>query len=296
MEQIELHSLAKINLSLDVTGKRPNGYHDVEMVMQTVYLSDTVRLRLRPDGRIRLTSNLPFLPTDDRNIAVKAVRLLQKECGLSVGADISLHKRIPVAAGLAGGSSNAAAVLFGMNRLLGLGLPRERLARLGTQLGADVPYCLLRGTALARGIGEELTPLPAMPSCTVLLAKPPVSVSTKEVYEALEQAGTIAHPDTKGMLDAIQSRDLKRIAGCMGNVLEPVTERKHPVVGQLRQIMLDAGAMGAMMSGSGPTVFGLFDRRQAARAAQKEILDKGLARQVYITRIHNRRDFDGCEI
>lgn len=296
MEQIELHSLAKINLSLDVTGKRPNGYHDVEMVMQTVYLSDTVRLRLRPDGWIRLTSNLPFLPTDDRNIAVKAVRLLQKECGLSVGADISLHKRIPVAAGLAGGSSNAAAVLFGMNRLLGLGLPREKLARLGTQLGADVPYCLLRGTALARGIGEELTPLPAMPSCTVLLAKPPVSVSTKEVYEALEQAGTIVHPNTKGMLDAIQSRDLNRIAGCMGNVLEPVTERKHPIVGQLRQIMLDAGAMGAMMSGSGPTVFGLFDRRPAARAAQKEILDKGLARQVYITRIHNRRDFDGCEI
>lgn len=296
MEQIELHSLAKINLSLDVTGKRPNGYHDVEMVMQTVYLSDTVRLRLRSDGRIRLTSNLPFLPTDDRNIAVKAARLLQKECSLSVGADISLYKRIPVAAGLAGGSSNAAAVLFGMNRMLGLGLPREKLARLGTQLGADVPYCLLRGTALAQGIGEELTPLPAMPACTVLLAKPPVSVSTKEVYEALEQTGTIIHPDTKGMLDAIRSRDLQRIAGCMGNVLEPVTERKHPVVGQLRQIMLDAGAAGAMMSGSGPTVFGLFDRRTAARAAQKEILDKGLARQVYITRIHNRRDFDGCEI
>lgn len=296
MEQIELHSLAKINLSLDVTGKRPNGYHDVEMVMQTVYLSDTVRLRLRSDGRIRLTSNLPFLPTDDRNIAVKAARLLQKECSLSVGADISLYKRIPVAAGLAGGSSNAAAVLFGMNRMLGLGLPREKLARLGTQLGADVPYCLLRGTALAQGIGEELTPLPAMPACTVLLAKPPVSVSTKEVYEALEQTGAIIHPDTKGMLDAIRSRDLQRIAGCMGNVLEPVTERKHPVVGQLRQIMLDAGAAGAMMSGSGPTVFGLFDRRTAARAAQKEILDKGLARQVYITRIHNRRDFDGCEI
>ena len=294
MNHLELKALAKINLGLDVTGRRENGYHDVRMIMQSVYLYDNVRLeKTGADGEIRLKSNLGYLPADENNIAYKAAKILTEEFDIREGVQITLDKHIPVAAGMAGGSSDAAAVLFGMNRMFGLHLSQKELMDRGVKLGADVPYCIMRGTVLAEGIGEILTPLPAMPKCTVLIAKPPVSVSTKTVYEALDSQEITEHPDIDGIIKGLEAGSLKQVAQCMGNVLEDVTIPLYPVIDQIKQEMLAAGAAGAMMSGSGPTVFGLFENRAAAKTAQKNIREKSLARQVYVTNIHSvRRDRD----
>lgn len=289
MNQIELKALAKINLGLDVLGKRENGYHDVRMIMQSIYLYDEVKIEKKDTPEIEVVSNLNFLPTGEYNIAYKAARLLQEEFKISDGVKITLKKHIPVAAGLAGGSSNAAAVLFGMNRMFRLGLSQKSLMERGVKLGADVPYCIMRGTVLAEGIGEELHKLPAMPKCTVLIAKPPVSVSTKTVYEALDSKEITEHPDIDGIIEGLERQDLKKIAGCMGNVLEDVTIPMHPVIDEIKQVMKDCGALGAMMSGSGPTVFGLFESRAGARDAQRRIREKALTRQVYVTNIHSVR-------
>lgn len=289
MNQIELKALAKINLGLDVLGKRENGYHDVRMIMQSIYLYDEVKIEKKDTPEIEVVSNLNFLPTGEDNIAYKAARLLQEEFKISDGVKITLKKHIPVAAGLAGGSSNAAAVLFGMNRMFRLGLSQKSLMERGVKLGADVPYCIMRGTVLAEGIGEELHKLPAMPKCTVLIAKPPVSVSTKTVYEALDSKEITEHPDIDGIIEGLERQDLKKIAGCMGNVLEDVTIPMYPVIDEIKQVMKDCGALGAMMSGSGPTVFGLFESRAGARDAQRRIREKALTRQVYVTNIHSVR-------
>ena len=289
MNQIELKALAKINLGLDVLGRRENGYHDVRMVMQSIYLYDEVKIEKTEAPGIALASNLSFLPTGEGNIAYKAAQLLTEEFEIGEGVKITLNKHIPVAAGLAGGSSNAAAVLFGMNRMFRLGLTREELMARGVRLGADVPYCIMRGTVLAEGIGEELSVLPAMPKCTVLIAKPPVSVSTKVVYEALDAKEIVEHPDIDGIIEGLKKHSLKQVAACMGNVLEDVTIPKHPVIDRIKQEMIDAGALNAMMSGSGPTVFGLFESRAAAREAQRRIREKSLTRQVYVTSVHSVR-------
>ncbi len=289
MRHMELKALAKINLGLDVLGKRENGYHDVRMIMQSIYLYDEVRLDRSEEPGIRVKTNLGFLPTGEGNIAYKAAQMLKDEFGIGPGIDITLNKHIPVAAGLAGGSTDAAAVLFGLNRMFGLKLTREQLMERGVKLGADVPYCIMRGTVLAEGIGEELTVLPDMPKCTVLIAKPPVSVSTRVVYEALD-AGEIAdHPDIDGIIEGLKAGNLKKIASSMGNVLEGVTIPMHPVIEQIKEEMKAAGALNAMMSGSGPTVFGLFENRAAARDAQRRIREKALTRQVYVTSIHSVR-------
>ena len=274
MNEIELKSLAKINLGLDVLGRRENGYHDVRMVMQSIYLH---------------VSNLRFLPIGEGNIAYKAAHMLIEEFSLEGGVRITLNKHIPVAAGLAGGSSNAAAVLFGMNRLFRLGLSKEELMERGVKLGADVPYCIMRGTVLAEGIGEELKELPPMPKCTVLIAKPPISVSTKVVYEALDAKEISEHPDIDGVIEGLEEGSLKKVASAMGNVLEDVTIPMHPVIEEIKQEMKECGALNAMMSGSGPTVFGLFENRTAAREAQRRIREKSLAGQVYVTSIHGVR-------
>ncbi len=291
MNQIELKALAKINLGLDVLGRRENGYHDVRMVMQSVYLYDEVKIEKTSSSEIEVVSNLTFLPTGDGNIAYKAARLLKDEFHIEEGVRISLNKHIPVAAGLAGGSANAAAVLFGMNRMFRLGLSQKELMERGVRLGADVPYCIMRGTVLAEGIGEELSILPAMPKCSVLIAKPPISVSTKVVYEALDFREIEDHPDIDGIIEGLKEGSLKKVASCMGNVLEDVTIPMHPVIEDIKQEMLEAGALNAMMSGSGPTVFGLFENRSAAREAQRRIREKSLTKQVYVTSIHSvRRD------
>lgn len=292
MNQIELKALAKINLGLDVLGRRENGYHDVRMIMQSVCLYDEVKIEKTKEEGISVSTNLSFLPTGEDNIAYKAAKLLRDEFRIDEGVKITLNKHIPVAAGLAGGSSNAAAVLFGMNRLFRLGLGRQELMDRGVRLGADVPYCIMRGTVLAEGIGEELRPLPKMPKCTVLIAKPPVSVSTKGVYEALDAEEITEHPDIDGIIVGLEKGNLKEIAGAMGNVLEKVTVPMHPIIEDIKDEMKKAGALNAMMSGSGPTVFGLFESRGQAKEAQRQIREKSLARQVYVTGVHSARRND----
>ena len=289
MRHMDLKALAKINLGLDVLGRREDGYHDMRMVMQSVYLYDNVKLESREEPGIELSSNLYYLPDDSGNIAYKAAQMMLEEFDLPGGVRITLEKHIPVAAGMAGGSANAAAVLFGMNRLFGLHLTREELMERGVKLGADVPYCIMRGTVLAEGIGEKLTVLPSIPRCAVLIAKPPISVSTRVVYEALDSKEIVSHPDIDGLIRALQRGSLRDTAACMGNVLEDVTIPKYPVIREIKEEMLSAGALNAMMSGSGPTVFGLFENKMKARAAQERIRKKALAKQVYVTNVHNAR-------
>ena len=287
MEKMELRALGKINLGLDVLGRRENGYHDVRMVMQTVYLYDLITLKKKEEPGIELTTNLSFLPVNENNLAYRAAKLLMDEFGLPGGLLIRLEKHIPVAAGMAGGSSNAAAVLYGMNRLFSLGLTEKELRERGVTLGADVPYCILRGTVLAEGIGEILTPLPPMPRCQILLAKPPVNVSTRMVYEKLDACQIVNHPDIDGLIRGLQDQDLGKVASSMGNVLEEVTIGEYPVIDEIKRIMRESGALNAMMSGSGPTVFGIYADRAKARAAAARIREQKLAKQVYVTNVHN---------
>lgn len=289
MDKLDLKALAKINLGLDVLGRKENGYHDVKMVMQTIYLYDDVLLEKTKEPGIRLETNLPYLPVDANNIAYKAADLLRNEFSLKDGVSIRLKKRIPVSAGMAGGSTNAAAVLFGMNRMFNLGLSEQELMDRGVTLGADVPYCIMRGTVLAEGIGEILTPLSPMPKCYVLIAKPGISVSTKTVYEKFDALTEIEHPDIDGLIKGLDEADLQKVADSMGNVLEDVTIGDYPVIEQIKNVMKQEGALNAMMSGSGPTVFGIFSERKYAKQAYNAIRENRLARQIYLTSIHNTR-------
>ena len=261
----QLKALAKINLGLDVLGRREDGYHNVRMVMQTIYLYDNITIRRTKESGITLESNLYFLPNDEGNIAYKAAKLLMDEFQIQDGVHITLDKHIPVAAGLAGGSANAAAVLVGMNRMFSLGLSEEELMERGVNLGADVPYCVMRGTVLAEGIGEELTRLSALPKCYILIAKPGISVSTRTVYEKLDALSITEHPDIDGVIKGLENQDLKAIASSMGNVLEQVTVDAYPIIEKIKDVMKEQGALNAMMSGSGPTVFGVFEDRQTER-------------------------------
>lgn len=289
MDKLELKALGKINLGLDILGRRENGYHDVRMVMQTVYLYDRVILEKTKKKEIEIVSNLGFLPVNENNIAYKAAKLLIDEFKLSHGVKITLEKHIPVAAGMAGGSSNAAAALFGMNKLFSLGLSEEGLKERGVTLGADVPYCIMRGTVLAEGIGEILTPLPPMPKCHILIAKPPLSASTKVVYEKIDAMEIREHPDIDGIIAGLEAGDIAKTASSMGNVLELVMLKEYPVLGAIKDTMREAGALNAMMSGSGPTVFGIFTERSTAKAAAAMIRERKLAKQVYVTNVHNAR-------
>lgn len=288
MDEIAVKALAKINLGLDVLRRREDGYHEVKMVMQTVHLCDSLTIR-KADKGIRVTSNLSFLPVNENNLAYRAAQLLIEEFQIAGGVEIHLDKRIPVAAGMAGGSTDAAGVLYGMNEMFSLGLKRTELMKRGVKLGADVPYCLMRGTALAEGIGEKLTSLPPMVKCPVLIAKPQVSISTKYVYEHLKLNEDTRHPDIDALIRAIRDRELKDIAGCMGNLLETVTEEQYPEITAIEDIMREQGALNAMMSGSGPTVFGLFEDRKTARRAASALRSSGLIRQVFVTGIYNNR-------
>lgn len=289
MDKIKLKALGKINLGLDVLGRRPNGYHDVRMVMQTVYLYDQILLEKTDKEGISLKTNLFYLPVNENNLAYRAAKMLIDEFAIKEGVHISLEKHIPVAAGMAGGSSNAAAVLYGMNRLFQLGLTDQELMDRSVQLGADVPHCIMRGTVLAEGIGEKLTPLPAMPKCHVLLAKPPISVSTQKVYEKLDAQEVTKHPDIDGILLGLQTGDLEKITSSMGNVLENVTITEYPQIERIKDVMKEEGALNAMMSGSGPTVFGIYDDKMLARRAAARIREEQLAKQVHVTTMHNAR-------
>lgn len=290
----KLRAYGKINLGLDVLRKREDGYHDVRMIMQTVGLYDQIDLFFRQASGIQIETNLPYLPVNENNLVYKAAQMLMEEFQVTNGVFIRLRKMIPVAAGMAGGSSDAAAVLVGINKMFHLGLSMEELMERGVKIGADVPYCIMRGTALSEGIGEKLTALPPMPQCQVLLAKPAISVSTKYVYENLH-ANSLKpqqHPDIDGMIEAIGEGNLLEVSKHLENVLELVTARKYPVIEEIKNVMRRHGALGALMSGSGPTVFGLFDNPKAASSAYEELRygqNRELAKQVYLTTIFNNK-------
>ena len=287
MDNISLKALAKINLGLDVVRRRDDGYHEVRMIMQTINLFDRLEIKKIKEPAIKIHTNLFFLPVNENNLVYKAAKLLIDEFGIQEGVSVGLTKKIPVAAGMAGGSTDAAAMLFGMNRLFGLGLSKKQLMERGVKIGADVPYCIMRGTALAEGIGDKLSPLPAMVKCPVLIAKPQISVSTKFVYQNLKLDDKTVHPDIDRLIEDIRNKDLKAVSDHMGNVLESVTIPNYPIISQIKEQMMDSGAVGSMMSGSGPTVFGLFDDSRTAQLAFGKIKRSGLAKQVYLTSIYN---------
>lgn len=286
---ISLKALAKINLGLDVVRRREDGYHEVRMIMQTIQLYDRLDIKRTQEPGIQIQTNLSFLPVNENNLIYKAAKLLMDEFSITDGVSVKLDKRIPVAAGMAGGSTDAAAMLIGVNRLFSLGLTKRQLMERGVQIGADVPYCIMRGTALAEDIGEALSPLPPMVKCPVLIAKPSISVSTKFVYQNLKLDDTTIHPDIDRLIDDIKAKNLHDIAAHMGNVLETVTISNYPVIDEIKKHMLSNGAVGAMMSGSGPTVFGLFDDEDTAKKAYKAMRSSHLARQVYLTSVYNNR-------
>lgn len=289
MDKISLKALAKINLGLDVVRRRDDGYHEVRMVMQTIHLFDRVNIEKTSEPGIKIKTNLSYLPVNENNLIYKAGKLLMDEFDIREGVSVDLDKRIPVAAGMAGGSTDAAAMLYGMNKMFGLGLSMQELKDRGVKIGADVPYCLMRGTALAEGIGEKLKSLPPMIKCPVLIAKPQISVSTKFVYENLKLDENTKHPDINQLIKDIKAKDLQGVCDHMGNILETVTIPNYPVIAEIKKNMIENGATGAMMSGSGPTVFGLFDDAEKAKQAYKAMKKSGLSRQTYLTDIYNNR-------
>ena len=282
MAEFTAKAYAKINLGLDIVGLRDDGYHLVRMIMQTVGLSDVLEFTRTDDGRITIDSDVALGAPSD-NLIYKAIDLLRREEGIAHGMHVKLTKCIPVAAGLAGGSSDCAASLKAANELYGLGLSPERLAEYGVRLGADVPYCLMGGTAISEGIGEKLTPLPAAPQAYVLLVKPAFGISTKEAYGGYDSKEHHDHPDIDGLIRATEAGDLHAMCALMGNVLEPVSIAIHPEIETIKHKMLALGAAGSMMSGSGPTVFGLFDDEAAAKRAYEEFADAQDGMQVCLT-------------
>ncbi len=281
MKSIKIKSRAKVNITLDVLNKRDDGYHDVKMIMQTIALSDDIYIERIRRG-IYLKTNLPYLPTNEKNIAYKAAQLFFKSADIdNVGIRINIYKRIPVAAGLAGGSSNAAAVLIALNKMFKTEYSKEKLIKIGKELGADVPYCIIGGTVLAEGIGNIFTLLPLMPRSIIVLAKPNVRLSTAKVYQSLNCDKIQKRPNTGMVINAIYNQDKEMIAKEMYNVLEEKLANEHKVIGKIKRIMIEDGALGAIMSGSGPTVFGIFNNEIDAYKATKRL--SKITRDVFVT-------------
>lgn len=292
MKQVNLKSRAKINLSLDVKGKRPDGYHEVEMIMQQINLYDNICITERDDNEIKISTNCEYIPSNASNITYKAADKLRKSLSISKGVDIYIDKQIPVAAGLAGGSSNAAAVLKGLNSLWGLGLSQKELMDIGVDIGADVPFCILGGTALAEGIGEKLTPIESSIKNTwIVLAKPPISVSTGEVYRQLNLSKIVNRPNTSYLIDAIRKGNIYAVSDNMNNVLETVTEAKYQIITEIKRRMMEYNALGAMMSGSGPTVFGIYKNYEKAISAYEHL--SLLYKQTYMIQTYNGGKYIG---
>ncbi|MHA0857605.1 4-(cytidine 5'-diphospho)-2-C-methyl-D-erythritol kinase [Paenibacillus sp. CMAA1364] len=274
---------AKINLMLDVLHKRPDGYHEVEMVMTMVDLADRLEMVELPRDTIIISSQVGYIPLDEKNLAFKAARLIKDRYDVNKGVHIHLDKKIPVAAGLAGGSSDAAAALRGLNRLWGLHIPMQELQQLGAELGSDVPFCVTGGTALATGRGEVLTSIPNPPQCWVVLAKPPIHVSTQDVYGRFNAQQIVKHPSATDMIQAIRSGSFHDVCDQLGNVLEDVTLQLHPEVQQIKEAMMRLGADGTLMSGSGPTVFGLVSKQSKVSRIYNGL--RGFCREVYAVRL-----------
>ena len=283
MERITQRAYAKINIGLDVLRRRADGYHEVKMIMQTVDLYDELILEKRKQPGIALRTDNGELPLDGDNLICKAAELLIREKDIQEGVNIMLTKRIPIAAGMAGGSADAVATLRGLNELFGLGYSVPELQTLGVKLGADIPYCIVGGTMLSEGIGEILTPLPAPPAAYLVIAKPDTNVSTAYVYGNLHADRLTWHPDIDGMIDALRKQDLGGITGRLGNVLETVTVREYPVIERIRELLKMQGAENALMSGSGPTVFGIFKEKETAERAAEAVECGKLAKQIFVT-------------
>lgn len=284
MDKLQLKAYGKINLGLDVIRKRPDGYHDLDMIMQMVDVYDDVIIEKKAGEEIVVKADAAVLSNGKDNLAYMAAKMLFDEFGIKSGVEITIHKRIPIAGGMAGGSSDCATTLIGINEMFNLGLSKQQLMERGVKLGADVPYCVLGGTAIARGIGEVLTPLPTPPQCHVIIAKPPISVSTAYVYEHIRPDEITKRPDIEQMTLAIKEQDLNKLSDLLYNVMEEVTVSEYPVIEKLKSIMLENGALNSIMSGSGPTVFGLFDDREKAQAAMKALDSKELTEQLYLTK------------
>ncbi len=283
MEQIFRKAYAKINLGLDVLRRREDGYHELRMIMQTVDICDDLLFERTAEPGIAIRADREELPLDRGNLIYRAAELLFREKKMAEGVRVTLTKRIPIAAGMAGGSADAAAAMHGLNALFAMGYSVRELQELGVKLGADVPYCLAGGTMLAEGIGEILTPLPPPPACFLVVAKPDIDVSTAFVYGNLHADRLTYHPDIDGMIGALRAGDLSGITDRLGNVLETVTAGAYPVVSEIKELLRRAGAENALMSGSGPSVFGIFKERGAAEAAARAVSDRKLAGQVFVT-------------
>ena len=277
----------KINLGLDVIRRRPDGYHEVKMIMQTVDIWDELTMTERDDDAIVIKTDKAELPNDEQNLIYKAILKYREHTGENMGVEVSLVKNIPIAAGMAGGSTDAAAALRMYNELCKRNLSVKELMQIGVRVGADVPYCIIGGTALSEGIGELLTPLAAPPDCVLVVAKPQVSVSTKYVYENLHLEQLEKHPDIDGMRSAIEEGNLAGICERMDNVLATVTEKEYPIINTIKEVLEKKGAVKALMSGSGPTVFGVFLEEEKAKEAQKELVNQNLTAQSFVTRFFN---------
>lgn len=293
MDKLLRKARAKINLSLDVCRRLENGYHEVKMIMQAVDIYDELEFKKRNDPDIILSVNSrDYLGNLENNLIFRAAKLMCQQYNIHQGVEIKLKKNIPVAAGMAGGSTDAAATMLAMNDMYELGLDKQQLMNLAVRLGADIPFCILGGTALAEGIGEKLMPLPAPPDAHLLIVKPPIMVSTQWVYENLHVNELTHHPDIDGMIDALNQGDLKGITDRMENVMETVTEKEHPIITDIKKMMLGNGAMNAVMSGSGPSIFGVFLEQDAARAAavyvDQTLKTKGINAQVNVTGFYNK--------
>ncbi|KAB3532486.1 4-(cytidine 5'-diphospho)-2-C-methyl-D-erythritol kinase [Alkaliphilus serpentinus] len=290
MKNIHLKARAKINLSLDVLNKRPDGYHEVEMIMQQINLYDEIRLFERDVNEIRILTGCKFIPTNATNIAYKAAELMKESYSIDKGVDIYIKKNIPVAAGLAGGSTNAASVINGLNRMWRLGLSLKERMDLGIKIGADVPFCIMGGAALAEGIGERLTPINSLKNVWFLVSKPSISVSTADVYSQLELTKIMERPDNKLLLTAMEKEDIVTISKNMKNVLETVTETKYNDIKNIKRKMIEYNALGSMMSGSGPTVFGIFKNHKRGKAAYNNL--SKLYKQTFLVQSYYGRNED----
>ena len=285
MNTIDEKAYAKINISLDVTARRPDGYHDMLMVMQTVSLCDDIRVTLTPEKPSRAECNLRFVPSDSRNLAVRAADVFFAEAGIeNMGAHIKMQKHIPVGAGMAGGSSDAAAVLRALDKLYGTALGCERLEQIAAKIGSDVAFCVAGGTQLASGRGEVLSPLPPLPDCTLVICKPDFSVSTPELFRKLDSVKLRCHPDTQGIVELLREGDLPKVARRMYNVFEDVPDRRHNEIAAIKGQMLDAGALGSVMTGTGSAVFGIFadpaDAEKCAKALRRDYRCVSIAHNV----------------
>lgn len=286
MDSIWINAPAKINIGLDVLRRREDGYHEVRMIMQSIRLFDRLTLTRTSEPGIHLSTNLRFLPCNEDNLVYRSAKLLMDEFRLEGGLDIVLDKRIPVAAGMAGGSTDAASCMLAMNQLYNLNLSKRQLMRRGVRLGADIPYCVLKGTALSEGIGEKLSTIPKTPDCYILIAKPGIHVSTQFVYSNLVLDENTVHPDIDKMIAAMKKRDLKELCQHIGNVLETVTIPAHPQIAAIKSCMMENGALGSLMSGSGPTVFGIFDDKEKAYYAKEKCRELPYKCFVFVTDLY----------